>query len=688
MPRHSVPKALPMLPFKLRIGTKLAITSGLGVLLVIAMIVNEQVSNNTVDQLMRLVVQHETVAANANAAEDALRRVVIAGRDIRAALTPDDLAKAQQSLRQAASDGESVLAKLERNAVFSENRERFGQILAMSKDYFGDVAAIANKQAELIASLDKREQALRGWNSALATLLASSELVTHPARRDIEADVRGADSIFKDARIAAWRALATVDVSQLDRIGKVDDQAMALLKHARGLAADAALARPLDELAAQLSRFAEIQSAAITTLAAQHTEQAERALKTGNAVRDLLAQASDFATTHAQDAENQAFSAMSAASRIAIAVGLFVVLVLLGSMVFGVVSIARPISRIGEVLMQLADGNKTINIPFVDRHDEVGDNARAARSFKDNLLRIEKMEAEQKATEERALAERKAGTQRLANEFQSAVGNIINTVSTASTQLESAAGTLTRTAENTQRLSGMVATASEEASTNVHSVASASEQMTSSVNEIARQVQESSRIADEAVKQAQKTDSRITELSQAASRIGDVVKLITAIAEQTNLLALNATIEAARAGEAGKGFAVVAQEVKALASQTAKATDEIGNQIAGMQSATQDSVAAIKEIGATIGRIAEIASTIAAAVEQQGAATGEISRNVQQAAQSTAQVATNINDVNRGANETGTASAQVLSSAKSLSTESGRLKTEVDRFLTTVRAAS
>ena len=180
-------------------------------------------------------------------------------------------------------------------------------------------------------------------------------------------------------------------------------------------------------------------------------------------------------------------------------------------------------------------------------------------------------------------------------------------------------------------------------------------------------MQESSRIAGEAVKQAEKTDDRIEELSQAAGRIGDVVKLITAIAEQTNLLALNATIEAARAGEAGRGFAVVASEVKALAAQTAKATDEIGTQIAGMQAATQDSVAAIKEIGGTIKPISEIASTIAAAVEEQGAATQEIARNVQQAAQRTGEVAGNITDVNRGAGETGSASAQVLSSAQSLS---------------------
>jgi methyl-accepting chemotaxis protein len=246
---------------------------------------------------------------------------------------------------------------------------------------------------------------------------------------------------------------------------------------------------------------------------------------------------------------------------------------------------------------------------------------------------------------------------------------------------------MSKTAETTQQLSAAVASASEESSTNVQSVASATDEMAASVSEISRQVQESSRIAGEAVTQARKTDARISELSQAAGRIGDVVKLITAIAEQTNLLALNATIEAARAGAAGKGFAVVAQEVKQLAAQTAKATDEIRSQIAGMQTATQESVTAIKEIGGTIVRISEIATTIASAVEEQGASTQEIARNVQQAAQGTAEVSGNIGEVTRGASETGSAASQVLVSAQSLANESNHLKSEVTKFLDTVRAA-
>jgi methyl-accepting chemotaxis protein len=349
--------------------------------------------------------------------------------------------------------------------------------------------------------------------------------------------------------------------------------------------------------------------------------------------------------------------------------------------------VTRPLDVIQGGMRKLAGGDTSVEVAYAERKDEIGALAGAMQAFKDSLTEAERLRGEQRETETRAAGVRKAEMQRLANDFQTTVGKIVNAVSTASGELEQAAGTLTRTAENTQRLSGAVASASEEASTNVQTVASAAEEMTTSVNEIAQRVQESSKIAEEAVRQAGKTDARIGELSAAASRIGDVVKLITAIAEQTNLLALNATIEAARAGEAGRGFAVVAQEVKALASQTAKATEEIGTQIGAMQAATNDSVAAIKEIGGTIGRISEIASAIAAAVEEQGAATQEIARNVAQAAHGTTQVATNITDVNRGASETGSASSQVLSSAQALARESGSLKSEVEKFVATVRAA-
>jgi methyl-accepting chemotaxis protein len=327
-------------------------------------------------------------------------------------------------------------------------------------------------------------------------------------------------------------------------------------------------------------------------------------------------------------------------------------------------------------------------LPGVERKDEVGEMARAVETFKVKAEQKARDEAEAKVKQDRiASDQRKHDMHRLADDFESAVGSIIETVSTASRELEVSAGTLTSTAVRAQELSTIVAAASEEASTNVQSVASATEEMTSSVNEISRQVQESAGIAQRAVEQAHTTNERVSELARAASRIGDVVDLINTIAGQTNLLALNATIEAARAGDAGRGFAVVASEVKALADQTAKATGEISQQIAGMQAATDDSVGAIKEIGATIGRMSEISSTIASAVEEQGAATQEISRNVQQAALGTMQVSSNITDVQRGANETGIASSQVLSAAQLLARDSGRLKTEVSKFLSSVRAA-
>src|SRR5437868_3394037 len=347
-----------------------------------------------------------------------------------------------------------------------------------------------------------------------------------------------------------------------------------------------------------------------------------------------------------------------------------------------------PLSGLPSGMKELAGGNFGVVLPGLERKDEVGDMAQAVETFKVKAEEKARAEAEAKSKQDQIAAkERKAAMIKLADSFEAAVGEIVETVSSASTELEASATTLTATAERAQELTGMVAAASEEASTNVQSVASATEELSSSVNEISRQVQDSARMASDAVGQARTTTDRVSELSKAASRIGDVVELINTIAGQTNLLALNATIEAARAGEAGRGFAVVASEVKALAEQTAKATGEIGQQVTGIQAATQESVGAIKEISGTIERLSEIASTIAAAVEEQGAATQEISRNVQHAAEGTQTVASHITDVQRGAGETGSASSRVLSSAQLLSTESNRLKIEMAKFLDTVRAA-
>ena len=398
------------------------------------------------------------------------------------------------------------------------------------------------------------------------------------------------------------------------------------------------------------------------------------------------------------------------ATRALVAVGvitfaLFAVSFILVALIGG--SIVKPIGRLSTTMRELAAGRFDVEVPGKSWRDEVGDMARSVEVLRVTAVDHERLQAEQREAElraanakrraeqeatdrqreaeERAVSERAVAMHKLANEFEQAVGRIVETVSTASGELESTAGALTGTADVTRDLSSSVATASEEASADMQAVAAATEQMAASVGEISKQLQESAKIAGEAVHQSSRTDQRIGDLAQAAARIGDVVKLITAIAEQTNLLALNATIEAARAGEAGKGFAVVAQEVKALASQTAKATEEIGTQIAGIQGVTQDSVAAIKAVGGTIARISEIAASVAAAVEEQSATTQEIARNVQRAAEGTTRIARSIGDVNRGAGETGAASGEVLASARSLSKESGALKLEVDKFLRTVR---
>jgi methyl-accepting chemotaxis protein len=394
---------------------------------------------------------------------------------------------------------------------------------------------------------------------------------------------------------------------------------------------------------------------------------------------DLNKNGADKAANDAIQTYASAFAILAAILGLAIIIGIAVGIYLIRDVSRGIASIVKPMQALGS-------GDLTAQVPHRGEKTEIGAMADTLHVFKEALI-AKKAADEAAALDAEAKIERGRRVDGITRDFESMIGDIVNTVSSASTQLEASAGTLTATAGRSRELTTVVAAASEEASANVQSVASATEEMASSVNEISRQVQESARIANEAVDQAHKTNDRVSELSKAAARIGDVVELINNIAGQTNLLALNATIEAARAGEAGRGFAVVASEVKALAEQTAKATGEIGQQITGIQAATQESVGAIKEISGTIEKLSEISATIASAVEEQGAATQEISRNVQQAAQGTQQVSSNITDVQRGASETGSASSQVLSAAQSLSGESNRLKLEVGKFLNSVRAA-
>jgi len=412
----------------------------------------------------------------------------------------------------------------------------------------------------------------------------------------------------------------------------------------------------------------------------------EQATPPARAMDSALAKLVALTDKGAEAAGTAASDVYAATTRVLLAALVAAVSLSLIAAIYLVRDIARGIDSVIKPMQSLADGDLAVVIPHQEEPTEIGRIADKVEVFKRAL--IAKQASDTAAADHAAQALGRAQRlEQISGTFESLIGGMVDALSSASVELEASAETLRQTSTVTQQLSNSAASASEEVSENVQSAAGATEEISSSVREITRQVEEASRVTAEAVRQAQETDASIGKLSLAANRIGDVVKLITAVAEQTNLLALNATIEAARAGDAGKGFAVVAAEVKALAAQTAKATDEIVAQINGIQSVTQQSVGNIKAISHTITRISDISSAIAGAVEQQGEATSEIARNVQKSAQLSVQVAKEVGEVSRGTGEAGAASDEVLTAAKSLSVESTRLKTEVDKFLGDIRAA-
>ena len=577
----------------LRIGTKLAITSAMTIMVVAAMIYMQMSGGADVRTASDNASRQQAVAQNAAEAKASVRGMQIGIRDILMATTPDELKKGDDYFAARTAAALKFTAELARLSQSAENRQRIDRLKTL-----------------------------------IENLRSGKEQLEAVRRQELAIEAKNADH---SAEASAQMAKL---VQEIVRIRK--------------------------EVTAPIN----VEIEALANKITEHGKESSEV------------------------AQSSARSEAASVERMSLGAGITVALLLIGTCIFSVFTIARPMRALSTSMEELAGGNFAVVLPGLGRKDEVGDVAGAVEKFKVVSEKKARDEAEAKIKQDQIAAkQRKADMVKLADQFEGAVGEIIETVSSASTELEASASTLTATAERSQELTIMVAAASEEASTNVQSVASATEELSSSVNEISRQVQESARMASEAVGQAKATNDRVGELSKAASRIGDVVELINTIAGQTNLLALNATIEAARAGEAGRGFAVVASEVKALAEQTAKATGEIGQQIASIQGATNESVSAIREISGTIEKLSEISSTIAAAMEEQGAATQEISRNVQQAAQGTQQVSANIADVQRGATETGSASSQVLSAAQLLSGDSNRLKIEVAKFLDTVRAA-
>jgi len=435
------------------------------------------------------------------------------------------------------------------------------------------------------------------------------------------------------------------------------------------------------------SASAEVQSlAGKGDIAAAKEINAKQVVPVGRAMDATLAKIVEINDKGAETAGQGAQATYSSAFYLMTAILLGAIVLGLGAAIYVASDIRRGIGSILKPMGQLTDGELSADIPHQGEATEIGRIASALQIFKQAL--IAKKASDEAARDETAV--KAARAQRIATatgKFETMIGEMVDSLSAASTELEASASAMSKTSEGTMTRSDSAATASMAVNENIQAVAAATEEITSSVNEIGRQVHESNRIASTAVSQAKRTDDSIAKLSLAAGRINDVVKLISEVAAQTNLLALNATIEAARAGEAGRGFAVVASEVKALATQTAKATAEIDLQVADMHAATEETVVAIREIGSTITLISEVSTAIAAAVEQQGVATQEIARNVQQSAQLSTQVASEVTEVKRGSSETSLASGEVLSAAHSLARESDQLKNQVEEFLNTVRAA-
>ena len=617
-----------------------------------------------------------------------LTELISVDRDLRLSKIAPDVDYILNDLKSRAVDTNSAYD----GALALATGDQDKRFLAKAKEAFNSYVATAQEiaaiQYQLIELRDRQLSENQDWYKKLDPLLNSAAIATSANRHALEGNLQQANSEFIRAASISWSRFVRSDRAQMNSIFDALGTTTLLLDEARSMMRHPEARAAVTELLAFPPRFKSIVEAQTQAVQRQNDLLLQRAQPQQDEASDTMVMVAIRANRRADQLAELTVKEISYAGWINLIAGTLVIMVMIGVAILSSLMVGRPVRRIAEVLMQLASRqNDAIEIPYQRRQDEVGDAARAASVFRDNIVRMQELEAEQKRTVEEAAAARREQTHKLANEFEQAVGAIVQTVSRATEELQGTAKSLAQTADGTHHLANSVSAVAADASHSVRSVAVASDQLASSIAEIGQQAQKSRHIADEAVRSAATTDARIAQMTQAADRIGDVLNLITGIAQKTNLLALNATIEAARSGEAGRGFAVVASEVKALASQTAKATEEIAAQIADIQVVTRDSVTAIKDIGSIIQRVSEIATTITSAVEEQHAATREIAHNVQEAAQGTDNVTVKIKNLEADASQTGVAASQVFSFARQLAAEGNTLKIQVEKFLRTVRAA-
>jgi methyl-accepting chemotaxis protein len=503
-----------------------------------------------------------------------------------------------------------------------------------------------------------------------------------------------AEKYIFEARLAIWKGLATGDPlasagaeAAFKAANENLDELIVGTKDPKRLAAANTLKSDLMDFEPKVVKLRAIggKNPALDTV------ENRAAVADANAIAAKITAIADPLTDEYRDAADGVAAGtavlLSRTTTITIIVGIVSVLLGCGVSFFVSRSITRPIRAMTTAMLSLAKGDMSTRIPTTDSKDEIGEMAKSVEVFKVNMAETDRLRVDQEAQKQRSAEERRKAMMELAGRFEVTAGTIVTGVTAQATELQATAQSMASSAEETSRQSSTVAAASEQATQNVNTVAAATEELAASVREILQRVTESTHITNETSKAANVANTDMMALSSAMDRIGQVVGLISGIAGQTNLLALNATIEATRAGDAGKGFAVVASEVKALANQTAKATEEISTQITAIQTATRSSVQAIQGIVTRIDEVNETAAAIAAAVEEQGAATAEIARNVTEAAKGTVEVTTNISGVNTAAQQSGVAASEVLAAASSLSRNSEELKVQVDAFLREVRAA-